>query len=163
MTTVLLPTTKPSRTINFAQLLPLAGRPVTGGLMVPSLRSHKVALQRLNGATTPAELQRSRPRAAAKLGQMEARSFAVTKTAGYISRMAGTADLQDAGRSDLRLPYGMPRFVTVATLKKMLKAKRSDLLLKRDGERWEICDDSTRVDLLDDSVEFRMGAVQIFS
>jgi hypothetical protein len=45
----------------------------------------------------------------------------------------------------------------------MLKAKGSELLFKRVGERWEICENSTRIDLTDDSVEFRLGAVQIFS
>jgi hypothetical protein len=45
----------------------------------------------------------------------------------------------------------------------MFKAQRSELLLKKVGERWEICEDSTRIDLTDDSVEFRLGAVQIFS
>jgi hypothetical protein len=57
----------------------------------------------------------------------------------------------------------MPRFVNAATLKRMLKAKSSELLLKRTGDRWSVCDDSTRIDLTDDSVEFRLGEVQIFS
>ena len=53
--------------------------------------------------------------------------------------------------------------MNVDEIKKMLKAKRSELLLRRTGDRWEICEDSSRIDLMDDTVEFRLGAVQIFS
>ena len=63
----------------------------------------------------------------------------------------------------MAMPLGMPRFVNAATLKRMLNAERSDTLLRKAVDGWEICEDSLKVDLLDDSVEFRLGAIQIFS
>ena len=85
------------------------------------------------------------------------------RASGVVSRALGTSELATIGIAELDLPPGMPRFVNTATLKRMLRADASDLLLKRAGERWEVCDDSLRVDLLDSSVEFRLGAIQIWS
>jgi hypothetical protein len=87
----------------------------------------------------------------------------MARASGVISRAFGATKLETIGIAELELPPGMPRFVNAATLKRMLKADQSDLLLKRTRERWEVCDDSLHVDLLDDSVEFRLGAVQIWS
>ena len=99
----------------------------------------------------------------AGLKDLERHVFPVSRTVGTFSRAAAVADLQPQGRADLELPFGMPRFVNATTLKQMLKAKRSDVLLRRVGSQWEICDDSQRIDLRDASVEFRLGAIQIFS
>ena len=164
MTAALLTTpVKPARIVNFAKIQPLFA-PITGAELVPS-RSPAQEIQLGPGrALSKTELlQLSRPGSKAKLAEMKTATFAVTKTSGTISRAAGSAELQAVGIEDLQLPFGMPRFVNVATLKRMLRAKRSEVLLKRSGERWVVCDNSTRIDLLDDSVEFRLGAVQIFS
>ena len=164
MTATLLTTpVKPARVVNFAKIQPLFA-PSTEAELIPA-RSPLQAIQvRPGRALAKTELlQLSRPGSQAKLAELRTASFAVTKTSGTISRAAGSAELEAAGVEDLQLPFGMPRFVNVATLKRMLRAKRSEVLLKRSGGGWVVCDNSARIDLLDDSVEFRLGAVQIFS
>ncbi|HZP17925.1 MAG TPA: hypothetical protein VFB00_08175 [Terriglobales bacterium] len=94
---------------------------------------------------------------------IETEEFSIPKVTGVLSRAAGISELSATGSAHMRLPLGMPRFVNVATLKRMLKAKRTETMLRRVGDQWEVCEDATQVDLLDDSVEFRLGAVQIFS
>src|SRR5262249_54068236 len=87
----------------------------------------------------------------------------VPRAAGIFSRLAGLLPSETDGATEISVPFGTPRFVNVATLKRMLKAKSSDVLLKRVGEQWEICENSHRVDLRDGSIEFRLGAIQIYS
>lgn len=164
MKTQVLTPVKPVRVVNFAKVLPLF-QPVDGASLMPL--SRPVQSAHLMGRT---ELQsvtlKSRPTrglSPAKLQKHETRKFSVTKATGTVSPIAGTENLKTAGVADLDLPFGMPRFVNAATLKRMFKAHRSDLLLKKMGERWEVCENSNRIDLADDSIEFRLGAVQIFS
>ncbi len=64
---------------------------------------------------------------------------------------------------ELELPFGMPRFVNVATLKAMLGAEADDTLFRKSGVRWEPCEDSHQVDLKDRTRLFRLGKVQIYS
>ena len=64
---------------------------------------------------------------------------------------------------ELEVPFGAPRFVNATTLKAMLSAPDSDLLLRKVGKQWEICPDSFEVDLMDASQVFRLGKLQIYS
>jgi len=163
MNTQVLTPEKPVRVVNFAKILPLF-QPVSGASLIPrkpTQSAHLVGKAELLSVTLEKRPTRGLP--SAKLQEQEMRMFSVTKTTGTLSPIAGTQNLKSAGVADLDLPFGMPRFVNAATLKRMFKAQRSELLLKKVGERWEICVDSTRIDLTDDSVEFRLGAVQIFS
>jgi len=100
---------------------------------------------------------------AANLAKLPTQTFKVPTVQGTLSPVAGTSNLAPVGTAEMNLPPGMPRFVNAATLKRMLKAKSSALLLKRIDGRWEVVENSGRIDLLDDSVEFRLGAIQIFS
>lgn len=164
MNTQTLTPAKPVRVVNFAKILPLF-EPVNGTSLVP-LRGQPIHTRLVAKSDLPSvtlETRRGRALPAAALERPVTQRFSVTKTTGTLSPIAGTENLETAGIADLDLPFGMPRFVNAATLKRMLKAKRSDLLLKKSGARWEICEDSTRIDLTDDSIEFRLGAVQIFS
>ena len=165
MNTQVLTPAKPVRVINFAKILPLF-EPVAGTALVPSRRRfHPVTLAMKNPDPVVAlERALGRNNVAAKLLKLPAAErLSVPRGTGTASRALGTVDLDIAGVADAKMPFGMPRFINAATMKKMLKAKRAELLFKRVGERWEICEDSTRIDLTDDSVEFRLGVVQIFS
>ena len=156
--------TRPVRTINFAKIHPLF-EPVTDTNLV-SLRGKSSEVRLAHRNSKPQLALASRPaRLAApqKLQEIQTERFSVPRGKGNASRVFGTLALEVTGTAEMKLPFGMPRFVNAATLKKMLKAERSELLLRRTGERWEICEDSTRIDLMDDTVEFRLGAVQIFS
>jgi hypothetical protein len=53
--------------------------------------------------------------------------------------------------------------VNATTLKAMLSAPDSDLLMRKVGEQWEICPDSFEVDLTDATQVFRLGKLQIYS
>jgi len=164
MNTQLIRPSRPTQTVNFATIRPLFRR-VEENALVPSrpfspdLRLAKLGEFKLD----PAQLALSRVAPKAQIEQLESREFSIPTVSGVISRAAGTADIQTLGVTHLDLPFGMPRHVNVATLKKMLKAKRSELMLKRVGDRWEVCENSMIVDLTDDSVEFRLGLIQIFS
>jgi hypothetical protein len=81
-----------------------------------------VALERISG----------RHNLAAKLQELPAaEKLSVFRGTGIASRDLGTADLNLSGVAYAKLPFGMPRFINAATMKKMLKAKRSELLFKR--------------------------------
>jgi hypothetical protein len=80
-----------------------------------------------------------------------------------MSRAAGNSELETIGMEDLKLPLGVSRFVTVATLRMMLKTDRAELFLKKSGASWEICPDTMRVDLTDDKAEYRVGSIQVYS
>ena len=164
MNVQVLTRTKPVRTVNFAKIHPLF-EPVTETGMVPlRSRASGISLARRESKTQLALAQRPMGKARpAKIQEIQIETLSVPRGSGTASRVFGTLDLEVTGTAEMKLPFGMPRFVNAATLKKMLKAKRSELLLRRTGERWEICEDSTKIDLMDDSVEFRLGAVQIFS
>ena len=161
MTTNLLMT--PTRAINFAKIMPLLKSEQKSTLVVSRPGRQRLELTTIKRNTDLQLRSRTAPRHAPKLTQLETNTLSVPRTSGTISRAAGIADLETIGVAELRLPFGMPRFVNVATLKRMLRAKRSDVLLRREGERWEIAVDRSKVDLLDDSVEFRLGSIQIFS
>jgi hypothetical protein len=165
MNTQVLTPAKPVRRINFAKILPLF-EPVEGTALVPSRRRfHPVTLATRNPVPVVAlERALGRHNVAAKLQELPpAGTLSVPRGTGTASRALGTVDLDMTSVADAKLPFGMPRFINAATMKRMLKAKRSELLFRRVGERWEICEDSTQIDLTDDSVEFRLGVVQIFS
>jgi hypothetical protein len=100
----------------------------------------------------------------AKLQPIKSVTFSVTRGAGSFSPSAHSSDFQASGVEVLDLPLGISRILNAATLKAMLKAHKSDVLFRKlsDGT-WDICDDSHRVDLLDGTVEYRLGDVQIFS
>jgi hypothetical protein len=90
------------------------------------------------------------------------RMFAAQQTSGSLSRLFGE-DLLEGGRIEIELPLGMKRFVTALTLKRLLKGKRSDTLLKNNGATWIICDDDLRIDLEDTQTQFRVGRVAVYS
>jgi hypothetical protein len=69
----------------------------------------------------------------------------------------------DLSRADVGLPYGVPRKVNAATLKKIAGGRRSDRLLKKTPLGWEFVADDVMIDLSDSSVEFKLGRLTIFS
>lgn len=74
-----------------------------------------------------------------------------------------TEGLQKRERAQIELPFGMPRFVSAATLKGMFGADDGETLFRKVGKRWEVCPDSFEIDLKDRTRVFRLGQVQIFS
>jgi len=68
----------------------------------------------------------------------------------------------DLSRQEVRLPFGVPRFVNAATLKAIAGAPFAQLLRKT-GSAWAFVADHTRIDLTDSSQEFRLGRLTIFS
>jgi hypothetical protein len=70
----------------------------------------------------------------------------------------------DFSRKDVRLPFGVPRFVNAATLRTMAgRENGSSRLLKKIGNAWEFVADDSMIDLEDRSVQFRLGQVTILS
>jgi hypothetical protein len=149
MTTTLRTPITPTRVINFATILPLFTP--AAALTAPRRRLPDV------------RVARSRPTRPARVQKMESATRTVPRVTGSLSNAAGLSRLQTIGAADLALPLGFSRFTNVATMKKLLRADRSDILLRKVGDAWEICPDSMRVDLADDTVEFRLGPVQIYS
>ena len=68
----------------------------------------------------------------------------------------------DLSRQEVRLPFGVPRFVNAATLKAIAGAPFAQLLRKT-GSAWAFVADHTTIDLTDSSQEFRLGRLTIFS
>jgi len=89
-------------------------------------------------------------------------TYAVDHATGSFSRIFG-ADLVRGERIEIELPLGSPRYVSAATLKRLLGAERTDRLLKRTGDIWKFCEDGVMVDLRDTTTEYRVGPVSIFS
>jgi len=155
----------PVRVVNFARIFARPAAPGKTRILTSPPPPRDLRLQKAHKATGPVSLQIWRPGAlpAAKLAPLKSGQFAVTWTGGTLSPIAGTSALEPLGTAELDLPFGTPRFVNAATLKRMLKARRSDVLLKRTGDSWEVCENSLRIDLTDDAAEFRLGTVQIYS
>jgi hypothetical protein len=69
----------------------------------------------------------------------------------------------DLSREEVRLPFGVPRYVNAATLKTMVGARSLDQLFKKVGDAWEFVDNNVMIDLTDRTEQFRVGRVTIFS
>ena len=69
----------------------------------------------------------------------------------------------DLSRPDVALPFGLPRRVRAATLKSLAGGHATDQLLRKTLSGWEFVEDSSVIDLSDNSVEFRVGRLTIFS
>jgi hypothetical protein len=160
MTTMLAPVT-PKRVIDLTTVLRPLFAPADASL-VPMRRTSEARLMRREAAADP-KLARSLPQRASKMQRLESRTLAVPRVRGSMSRAAGNSELETIGIEDLKLPLGVSRFVTVATLRMMLKTDRSELFLKKSGASWEICPDTMRVDLTDDKAEYRVGSIQVYS
>jgi hypothetical protein len=69
----------------------------------------------------------------------------------------------DFSREEVRLPFGVPRFVNTATLKRMAGGSRFDQLLKKVGTTWEFVADEVMVDLTNQREQYRVGRITILS
>lgn len=69
----------------------------------------------------------------------------------------------DLSRSDVGLPYGIPRYVNAATLKAIAGGRRVDRLLMKTRSGWEFVQNDAVIDLTDGSQEYRLGRLTIFS
>jgi hypothetical protein len=69
----------------------------------------------------------------------------------------------DFSRPDVRLPFGVPRFVNAATLRAMAGGRPFDRLLKKIGDAWEFVKDETMIDLLNGTQLFKLGRITIYS
>ena len=164
MKTQLIRPSRPSQTVNFANILRLFQTTNETGLAATRPASTDLQLATLGRPPRgSAQLELSRLAPKARLEKLKSRTFSIPMVSGVISRAAGITDIKALDVKHMDLPIGMPRFVNVATLKKMLKANPDELMLKGVGRRWEVCDNSMMVDLADDSVEFRIGMIQVFS
>jgi len=164
MNTTISPIT-PNRVVNLKTVLLPLFSPRDVSLIPLRRKSSDVRLARRDRLAPGrgAALVRSLPIRPGKLRKMESVSLTVPRVTGSLSPAAATSDLTTISEADLALPMGISRFINVATFKRMLKADRSDVLLRKAGDTWGICPDSMKVDLEDDSVEFRLGPVQIYS
>lgn len=166
MTTVDITALKePARVVNFTTIPPLVkSRENNASFITANERPAAIQLTRMSQGAPPAKLQIAKPQAGrpARLAKVKTKQFAMPRVAGFASVALGI-NPETVGTAELNLPAAMPRFVNAATLKRMLKADASDVLIKRTDAGWAVCENSERIDLLDDSVEFRLGAVQIFS
>jgi hypothetical protein len=70
----------------------------------------------------------------------------------------------DFSQKDVRLPFGVPRFVNASTLRAMADGGiAAGRLLKKVGSVWEFVPDETVIDLNDRSARFRLGRITIYS
>lgn len=74
-------------------------------------------------------------------------------------------DARDGTASPLAfdIPAGLPRLINAATLKRILGGKPSDIIFRKAGTHWEICDESYQIDLQDRTKVFRLGKIEISS
>jgi hypothetical protein len=108
-------------------------------------------------------LPKSRTRRDLRIQALPRTTYSISRSPDsfFGSLLAGNgAELQSL---ELELPFGVPQFVNVATLKAMLGAEADDTLFRKSGVRWEPCEDSHQVDLKDRTRLFRLGKVQIYS
>ena len=90
-------------------------------------------------------------------------TYAAERADGFVSSLFG-ASLNGGSAIEIELPFGTPRFTNAATLRQLLGGKPGDRLLRNtQNGTWEICEDSLRVDLLDQHVQFRVGPVAVYS
>jgi hypothetical protein len=69
----------------------------------------------------------------------------------------------DLSRSEVGLPYGIPRYVNAATLKVIAGGRWIDSLLKKTRSGWEFVQNDALIDLTDGAQEYRVGRLTIFS
>ena len=67
------------------------------------------------------------------------------------------------GSNVVSLPFGVPRIVRAAALKRIAGGRRSDALLEQQGDIWAFVADDALVDLTDISRVFRVGQALIHS
>jgi len=90
------------------------------------------------------------------------KTYSAQYTSGWVSGLVGH-NLIDGRRIEIELPIKTPRYTNGATLKVMLGAKKSDLLLREENHTWVICENDARIDLLDRAVRFKVGPVAVYS
>jgi hypothetical protein len=162
-TECLMTASHPATPINFAKMIQPLFASREGALVYPRIQTADVQLAPRFQSRDQALILAPRNRPDAKMDALDSKTLIVPRVMGTVSPIAQTSNLQTAGVENLNLPLGSPRFVNIGTMRKMLNAKNSDLILKRNGSQWEIQEDHMRVDLTDDSVEYRVGDVQVFS
>jgi hypothetical protein len=69
----------------------------------------------------------------------------------------------DFSKRDVGLPYGVPRVINAATLKRLAGGQSADRLLKNTRAGWVFVPDADLIDLTDSSQEYRLGRLTIFS
>ena len=69
----------------------------------------------------------------------------------------------DFSRPDVRLPFGVPRFVNAATLRAMAGGRPFDRLLKKVEDAWKFVKDETMIDLFNGTQLFKLGRITIYS
>ena len=122
--------------------------------LVPS--SRPLAAASLPSLVAPSGLEQRKGEVNINLHQLPKRTYSVERAPGAHPGSAG-------GRVEMEVPFGMPRYVNVRTLKAMLGASSWDPLFRKAGERWKICPDSYQVDLEDRNQVYRLGKLQILS
>jgi hypothetical protein len=102
------------------------------------------------------------------LTKLKAKSYAIERAQGALLRYddAGTyqgqAHLHSIGQQRVTLPFFADQHITAAALKHLC-GQPQDVLLKQEGERWRIVDDTELVDLKDEAQAYRLGPIQIYS
>lgn len=125
-----------------------ARRPMTCLTSMP--RSHGLAMPgsaRLSGPPTIAGINVPRPQRPPSLPNP--RRFPVASL--------------DMSKRDVGLPYGVPRVINAATLKRIAGARVGEQLLKNTPGGWVFVSDEALIDLTDSTQEYRVGRLAIFS
>ena len=76
----------------------------------------------------------------------KANRYGVKRAEGSLSRIQAQAYLHETGEQTVSLPFFAEQHITAAALKSLC-GQPQDVLLKREGERWRIVDDTELVDL----------------
>jgi hypothetical protein len=106
----------------------------------------------------------ARPRVPAAVpAHLRVRTRAVGRLPNLPARRRSPVATVDLSRREAALPFGTPRFVTVAILKRLAGGKGFDRLLRKVGDRWEFVADDVMVDLTDGTQQFKLGRLTIFS
>jgi hypothetical protein len=90
------------------------------------------------------------------------RKYSLGKTKGTASRLAAFAELEDAGKQTVTLPFFLGRHITAGALK-TLSGHPDEVIFHQQGSKWAIVSDDHVIDLDDRTQVYRVGPVQVYS
>jgi hypothetical protein len=102
-------------------------------------------------------------RAPARLEDVPSRTRVVTHVPSLKAPRRFPVASIDLSRTDVALPFGIGRFISAATLKALAGGSPFDRLLKKTETGWQFVNNDACIDLQDNTQEFRLGQLTIFS
>ena len=92
----------------------------------------------------------------------KAKKYKIGLAEGTITDQGSAVRTQEVGTLALSIPFFLSRHITAAELK-AFAGRPTDTLLRFGAVRWEIVDDADLIDLQDETTQYRLGPIQIYS